>query len=413
MMNGESRSPFIVHPSSFIVFFLFLAARVPLLFLRQPFYDELFTQWISAKSFAGILDALRFDSGPPLYYWLLHLLDVPPLFAARTMSLVFSAVALMAILAAGRLGQSRFAAAALIAVFPPAVLFAVDARGYALCAMFVTIGIIAVVYERPYLAAAMFVLAGYSHYYGALFLVLLLPYARALAAAVVLYAPAVWLALHQPRAALGWMSAWRYPDALFVRPPVALAVVIALLILAAAINVGRASARPDGLKPVLHWAIPLALAIIAGVYVPLRVEAVIAVPLVLWLARAKKVILIPLGVALTAWTALGILEHAQRPPDDYHSAAAWIAGNAQPGDTVVASGYLYLETIAQRPAIAFPPEQAQHPGWRAVAQSGSGLPPGAFLWIGERSAPELNLIRRARRIDPIYMNSRAIVVKVH
>src|SRR5207244_4836746 len=126
---------------------------------------------------------------------------------------------------------------------PPAVLFAVDARGYALCAMFVTIGIIAVVYERPYLAAAMFVLAGYSHYYGALFLVLLLPYARALAAAVVLYAPAVWLALHQPRAALGWMSAWSYPAAPFGPPPVALAVVIALLILAAAINVGRASAR--------------------------------------------------------------------------------------------------------------------------------------------------------------------------
>jgi hypothetical protein len=79
----------------------------------------------------------------------------------------------------------------------------------------------------------------------------------------------------------------------------------------------------------------------------------------------------------------------------------------------VASGYLYLETIAQRPAMAFPPEQAQHPGWRAVAQSGSGLPPGAFLWIGERTAPELNLIRRARQIDPLYMNSRAIVVKVH
>src|SRR5438105_1785374 len=151
-MNGESRSPFIVHPSSFIVFLLFLATRVPLLFLRQPFYDELFTQWISAKSFAGILDALRFDSGPPLYYWLLHLLDVPPLFAARTMSLVFSAVALMAILAAERLGQSRFAAAALIAVFPPAVLVSVDARAYAFCAMFVTIGIIALVYERPYLA---------------------------------------------------------------------------------------------------------------------------------------------------------------------------------------------------------------------------------------------------------------------
>src|SRR5438094_866007 len=152
-MNGESRSPFILHRSSFIVLLLFLAARVPLLFLRQPFYDELFTQWISAKSFAGILDALRFDSGPPLYYWLL---------------------------------------------------------------------------------------------------VLLLPYARALAAAVVLYAPAVWLALHQPRAAMGWMKAWAYPDALFVRPPMLLAIAIAVFMLVAMLNVGRALARPNRLKPVLH-----------------------------------------------------------------------------------------------------------------------------------------------------------------
>jgi hypothetical protein len=387
-----------------LLILLFLLPRAPLLFLRQPFYDELFTQWISAKPFAGILDALRFDSGPPLYYWLIHLLGGMPLFAARTMSLVFSAVAFMAILAAEKLGQSRFAAAALIAVFPPAVLLSVDARAYALCAMFVTIGLIAVVYEKPYLAAAMFVLAGYSHYYGALFLVLLLPYARALAAALVLYAPAVWLALHQPRAAMGWMKAWAYPDALFVRPPMLLAIAIALLLIAAAFRANRFA---------VATLVPLAVAVILGVYVPLRFEAVIAVPLVLWLAPAKKVILIPLGVALAAWTALGILEHAQRPLDDYHAAAAWIASNAQPDETVVASGYLYLETIARRPAIAFPPEQAQHPGWRAVAQSGSGLPPGAFLWIGERSAPELNLIRRARRIDPIYINSSAVVVKVH
>src|SRR5437763_1649962 len=132
-MNGESRSPFIVHRSSFIVLLLFLSARVPLLFLRQPFYDELFTQWIAAKSFAGILDALRFDSGPPLYYWLLHLIGAPTLFAARALSLVFAAAALIVILGAEKLGPSRFAAAALIAVAPPAVLVSVDARAYALC----------------------------------------------------------------------------------------------------------------------------------------------------------------------------------------------------------------------------------------------------------------------------------------
>src|SRR3954453_5067699 len=129
-MNGESRPPFILHRSSFIVFALFLATRVPLLFLRQPFFDELYTQWIAAKSFAGILDALRYDSGPPLYYWLLHLIGAPTLFAARAISLVFSAVALVAVLGAEKLGPSRYGAAALMAIFPPAVLFAVDARAY-------------------------------------------------------------------------------------------------------------------------------------------------------------------------------------------------------------------------------------------------------------------------------------------
>ena len=388
-----------------LILLLFLAARVPLLFLRQPFFDELYTQWICGRN---VLAALRFDSGPPLYYWLLQLMGTMPLFAMRTMSLVFGAVAVVALMGAEKLGESRFSAAALVAVFPPAVLFAVDARAYALCAMFVALGLIALAYERPFLAAAMFVLAGYSHYYGVLFVPLLARRWRALAAAVVLFLPGFWLAAHQPAAARQWMHvAW--PDALFVRPPVLLAILMFALFAA---YVGRALARRevDGLKPVLHWVVPTVLAVCLGVYVPLRFECVIAMPLMLWLAPAKRVILIPLGVAFAAWTALGIVDHATRPVDDYRAAAQFVAEAKEP---VVASGYLYLEAVMQRPAIAFPPEQAQHPGWRAVAQSGSGLPSGAFLWIGERDAPELSIIRRTRSVEPLYANSRAMVVKVH
>jgi hypothetical protein len=382
-----------------LILLLFLAARVPLLFLRQPFFDELYTQWICGRN---VLAALRFDSGPPLYYWLMQLMGTMPLFAMRTLSLVFGAVTVVALMGAEKLGESRFAAAALLAVFPPAVLFAVDARAYALCAMFAALGVIALAYERPFLAAAMFVLAGYSHYYGVLFLPLLVQRWRALATAVVLFLPGFWLAFHQPEAARQWMHAG-WPDALFARPPILLAVVMAVLFVAACV---------DRLKPVLTlpWLVPLALALAFGVYVPLRFESVIAVPLLLWLASAKRVVLIPLGVAFAAWTALGIVDHATRPVDDYRAAAQFVAEAKEP---VVASGYLYLETIVQRPAIAFPPEQAQHPGWRAVAQSGSGLPAGAFLWVGERDAPELSIIRRTRRVEPLYANSRAMVVKVH
>ena len=55
-----------------------------------------------------------------------------------------------------------------VAVFPPSVLFAVDARAYALCALFITIGVL---YEK--VDAIAFVLAAYSHFYGVLFFPLL------------------------------------------------------------------------------------------------------------------------------------------------------------------------------------------------------------------------------------------------
>jgi hypothetical protein len=386
------------------ILLLFLAPRIALLFVRQPFFDELFTRWISAKSLGGILDALHYDSGPPLYYWLLRLLGNPPLPVARGLSLLFATVGIAAILMAKRLGETRFAAASLIAVFPPAVLYSVDARAYALCGMFVTLGVIALAYERPYLAAGALLFAAYSHYYGALFLVLLVPQVRALAAAIVLYLPALWLAFHQPREAIGWMSRWAYPDALFVRPPLLLAIAVAVLLIAAM--------KP--MRQALWTLVPLALAIALNVYVPLRFEAVAAALLMLWLAASgRRVVLIPLGVAFALWTALGIADHVLRPPDDFHAAAAWLARNVAADQPVVASGYLYLETVAHRPAIPFPPEQAQHPGWRAVARTGSGLPSGAFLWIGERAAPELDLIRRARSVTPVYMNERAIVVRVN
>ena len=38
------------------ILLLFFLPRAVLLFVRQPFFDELFTRWISAKSFGGIVD---------------------------------------------------------------------------------------------------------------------------------------------------------------------------------------------------------------------------------------------------------------------------------------------------------------------------------------------------------------------
>ena len=393
-----------------LILLLFAAARIPLLLVRAPFFDELFTRWISAKPFAEIVAALRWDSGPPLYYFVVHLLGDPSVAATRVLSLVCAAISIVLILRSTR-------AALLLAVLPPAILFAADARAYAMCAMFVTMAVLAIDNDRPFVGAVALVAAAYGHYYGVLLFPLLLigrPVDRrrvlALATALLLYIPGFWLALHQPAEARAWMTgAW--PDALFIRPPIALAI-IGAIVLAMSLRANRYA---------LMVLIPLILALALRVYVPMRFEAVIAAPLVLWIAESLKAnrFRIALTTALVAicvlWTTLGILDHASRPLDPYRQAARWVAANIPANETIVATGYCYLETITNghARAITFPPEQALHPGWRALPRPGLRAPAGAFFWTGERNAPELAVLMRERRtIEPLFVNDRALVALV-
>jgi hypothetical protein len=407
-----------------LILLLFAAARIPLLIVRAPFFDELFTRWISAKPFAKILAALKWDSGPPLYYFVVRMLGDPSVTMTRILSLLCAAVSLILILR-----SKNVIAALLLAVFPPAILFAADARAYAMCAMFVTIAVLAIDDDRPFAAALALVAAAYSHYYAVLLFPILLlrageppavqPASRrrydrrrlaALAAAIILYIPGFWLALHQPSQARAWMNA-TWPDALFIAPPIAIAIIGAIAS-AMSIRINRYA---------LMVIIPLLLAIVTRVYVPMRFEAIIAAPLVLWLAESLKtnrfrVALTTVLVAVcAAWTTLGIIDHATRPPDSYRSAATWVANNVPPNETILASGYCYLETImdGHTRVSAFPPEQAIHPGWRALPRVGVHSPPGAFFWIGERRAPELRVFQRDRRIiEPLFINDRAMVALV-
>src|SRR6185295_5422316 len=244
--NTRHPASFLLHPSLLIAI-LFLALRAPLLVARAPFFDELYTRWIAAKSFLGILAALQYDSGPPLYYFVVHMLSDPPIAATRVLSLLVAAISLSLILRSNRgspadsgsLETPAILGAALLAVFPPAVLFAADARAYAMCAMFVTIAVLAIDDDRPFAAAIALIAAAYCHYYAVLLFPILLlksrsgggPPARrrvyALAAAIIFYIPGFWLALHQPAEARAWMTA-NWPNALFIAPPIAIAIIGAI-----------------------------------------------------------------------------------------------------------------------------------------------------------------------------------------
>ncbi len=283
-----------------------------------------------------------------------------------------------------------------------------------MCAMFVTLGILALVSERPWWAAAAFVLAAYSHYYGVLFFPLLLPrYWRQLLVTLALFGPGFWLAIHQPKEATQWLSSVHYPEALLMAPPKIVTAIAAALAVIAAVRLNRFA-----VMTLVPAGVAIAFLLIGrNVYFPLRFESVIAVPLVLWLATSlhdsPRAVRVPVAMGLLAMGALvsyfGIVEHARRPLDDYRSTALWVR---HANDRIVASGFLYLELVdlGVQP-IAFPPEQALHPGWRAVAQSADGLPQGMFLWVGERTAPERRLVERFPHAR-LYETESAAVLRV-
>jgi len=406
---------------------LFFATRLPLFFLRDAFFDELFTIWITSKPVAGIVEALRHDSGPPLYYVLVRtarlLCDsfASPLTLARSTALLFGLGSLLLILCARSLGTSRWIAAAFLAVYFPAVYFSTEARSYALCALLIGVGSLSLMkwvesLDRRALIAAVasFVLAAWSHYYGVLFFPLpaiLGLSLRRRAASVsgvlasllcgALFVPGFLLAFTQPEEAIGWMReggrligladalflqrlgpASPYPAVFAADPSLVLQLVSLVLVLS--VLVWRTPRSPRGwifaAITVIPWMISMALALLGRPsYFPMRFESVLAIPLALWWGeslqslprRARAVIaavLILLGLYVTN---LAVLDHASRRPDDFRLAARAAWASIPADAVVVASGYTFLETSAQTaenwsPVLrAFPREQASHPGWRA------------------------------------------------
>ena len=103
----ESTRSFAALRIKLVVTLLFLAPRLALLFTRQPFFDELYTRWIGAKSFTGILAALHYDSGPPLYYFLVHTLGDPSVPLLRVLSLLFAFAAFLLLLLTERVGPAK------------------------------------------------------------------------------------------------------------------------------------------------------------------------------------------------------------------------------------------------------------------------------------------------------------------
>jgi hypothetical protein len=87
---------------------------------------------------------------------------------------------------------------------------------------------------------------------------------------------------------------------------------------------------------------------------------------------------------------------------------------------VVAGDYCYLFAVTQLGlrVAAFPPQQAEHPGWyrplpveaaRAAARS---LPANGFVFIGNALTPETAAIKEVRRVQVLFGDGSTVVLRV-
>ncbi len=419
-----------------------LGARLTLLFERPLWHDEVFTAWASRLAPARLIETLRFDSGPPLFYLVerpfARTADAP---ARDPLVRVLPFAAGLALFAAARTlprGPARRWWIALCASFTLVNLYAAEARGYALLSVLcLGIFLLAVVgRESAARLACLFALAAaalWLHYLAlfavgaALCLALGLRRPRAalaLAAALAAFAPWAPVLFGQPREALAWLrdspasalpgflsalgGVGRVPAPFGPAPPQALFVAGALLgasLIALLLPAARADAAVRG--ALLYVAIVLGLTVAASLWRPTafagRSEMAV-LPVWMWaVARAAAggrgvakaaALASALGLAATLFVVGG--SHPRSTPS---AAIASIGRLSTSRDAVLAGPGFYLPALlaAERGRLparitALPPGDAAHPGWFVAAAPGAAeeasiaramdaVPSGARLFL--------------------------------
>jgi mannosyltransferase len=390
------------------------AARLWLLVARPLWHDEVFTVWASRLSPGGLLRALSFDSGPPLFY----LLEKPFVAAAEGLGLSDSVARLLPFLAVFLLfagarslprGGPRRRFLLLAASSPFLLLYAAEARAYAVVALF---GFALFLLcnngtpgpRRTALIALTTALLLWTHYL-AIFLVaslLVVAFiqrrrmsALGIGAGILLFLPWVPVLLAQPDAATSWIRepvgnsaagflaalgggirvpaplGWPLPGPLFLLACAAGIALLASLFLFRPAQPQTRAGRAvvlltlGGILAASFWR-PLAF---AG-----RSEMVV-VPIWLWLLAQSSEESRAVRLAGGAAAALGavaslLLLVSPRPTLPYASLVARLEAHAHNGDVVIATANLYLPARLARDrghlvaeVWAFPADLADHPGW--------------------------------------------------
>jgi uncharacterized membrane protein len=206
--------------------------RVLFLTRDELWFDEAFSALIAVQSPSAIVDELRRDSSPPLYYFVLHFWQTAagaePA-ALRAVSVAFGIVAIYQVAALGRIlfgAGVGLQAALLLGLSPLHIYYSREARPYSLLIVFVLWSLTSLAMlrqgdhsrKRVALVCIATVCAGYTHNYGLLLLPVLAvwiargwvparPGGVAVAIVLLVYAPWLYVLLQQvAMGAAGWVA---------------------------------------------------------------------------------------------------------------------------------------------------------------------------------------------------------------
>ena len=421
---------------------LALALRAALLLARPLWHDERFTVWLASQTPRAVLDALRVDSGPPLFYLVERAARalVPGAsveMAARGVPFL-AALALLLFARAVPAGR-RATWILLVSSFALINLYAAEARAYSLLAL-LALGVFLLARAGPenFRRLALLVLAAaaalYTHYLAifAVFAAAAVALAAgrrrsagACVAAFALFAPWAAILANQPPAAMAWMregagatlAGWisalggvgRIPAPFGAPLPAALPAAGALVGVLLVVLVGAASrgARrdPDARAGLLFVILALGAAAIASLVRPLAFAGrseMLVLPVWIWavvaaagqsrLARWAAAGAAALGLAATL-----LVVGSPHPRDTAGAAVQSVGKLMRPGDTLLAGpGFSLAARIeADRGRLAagvtsLPAEDAGHPGW-FVARTPGAVEEAEIRAAMDRVAPDARL----------------------
>ena len=392
-----------------------------LLVTRPPWFDEQFTIWASRLPFRSLLEVLRQDSGPPLWY----VLEKPFVLlgerlGSHALARVIPFLATAALFLAVRALPSRGAKvryAALAALSPLLFLYSAEARAYALLSL-ECLGLFLLATRGPESRARLISVvllsaaALYTHYL-AIFAVLALAVVAAgekrVRSAVALAVGGLpflaWIPVMsaQPHGAVAWMheppselvtgilsslgGAGRIPRPFGPPLPAVLVgfgsmIALVLVLLLARewredVDVRRAAAFL-----VLFFGGVMFASFERPVAFAGRTEMTV-LPVWLWAVarggeRSRAVRAGTLAILLVAGVSSAILLSAPRYESAPDRAVEHLEQLVQPGDAVFAAAHLYLPArlAADRGRLpvsvhAFPAGQAEHPGWSVPTHPGA------------------------------------------